>query len=305
MNTNLGKIHLKSLKKLSKKLEKLVRSHLWVKILIAMVLGVLTGILLSPDTGLVGSKASSTIGEWVALPGHLFLTLIQMIVIPLIFASVIRGIAASEDVDQLKRVGSRVVVYFLVTTTIAIIIGLSVAYLIKPGTYIDPGMLDAAAGQETVLESPEMETLPDMIVGLLPQNPLSAMVESQMLQVVIFSMILGIALIAMAPKAAKPILDLLGSLQEVCMTVVQWAMKLAPFAVFGLLAQITIKIGLDALLGMGIYVITVILGLLLLLVFYLLLVFFLGKKNPWKFLKHIREVQLLAFSASSSAAVMP
>jgi Na+/H+-dicarboxylate symporter len=129
--------------------------------------------------------------------------------------------------------------------------------------------------------------------------------EREMLQVVLFAVFIGLALVAMPPKQAQPILSLMGSLQEVCMTVVRWAMYIAPFAVFGLLAQITIKVGLDALLGMAVYVGTVILGLLLMIVFYLLIVSFFGRYNPLRFLSAVREVQLLAFSTSSSAAVMP
>jgi Na+/H+-dicarboxylate symporter len=109
----------------------------------------------------------------------------------------------------------------------------------------------------------------------------------------------------MAPAQSKPLLDLMASLQEVCMTVVRWAMWLAPFAVFGLLAQLTTKIGLNALLGMAVYVGTVLLGLLLLLACYLLLLFIFAGQRPMAFLRASREVLLLAFSTSSSAAVMP
>jgi Na+/H+-dicarboxylate symporter len=100
-------------------------------------------------------------------------------------------------------------------------------------------------------------------------------------------------------------LDLLGSLQEVCMTVVRWAMLLAPVAVFGLLAQLTAKLGLDALLGMAVYVGTVLAGLLLLFMLYLVIIFLLARHSPLAFMRSVRDVLLLAFSTSSSAAVMP
>ena len=308
MISYLKSLHPRDLKVLSTKLKGLIKEHLWVKIIVAMFLGVAVGVLLSPSTGLVSSGLSAGIAEWVALPGQIFLTVIQMIVIPLIFASVIRGIAASEDLDQLKKVGLRLVAYFLLTTTLSIIIGLSVASIIRPGAYIDPGMLaqtEVTEGINGDMAEDDMGSIPSMIVGLIPQNPLSAMVESQMLQIVIFAIVFGIALTAIAPKEAKPLLEVLGSLQEVCMSVVAAAMKLAPIAVFGLIAQITIRVGLEALLGMGVYMGTVLLGLLILLIVYLLIVTFAGGVNPIRFLKHIREVQLLAFSASSSAAVMP
>jgi Na+/H+-dicarboxylate symporter len=152
---------------------------------------------------------------------------------------------------------------------------------------------------------PALAELPETVLTLLPANPLSAMVEGDMLRVVIFATMVGVALVMMAPAQAKPLLDLLGSLQEVCMTVVRWAMLLAPLAVFGLMAQLTAKIGLDALVGMAAYVGTVLLGLLLLMCVYLTLLFVVVQRKPLPFLSGVREVLLLAFSTSSSAAVMP
>jgi len=131
------------------------------------------------------------------------------------------------------------------------------------------------------------------------------MVQGEMLQIVIFAVIFGIALVSMVPTQAKPMLDLLGSLQEVCMTVVRWAMHLAPLAVFGLMAQLTTKIGLGALLGMAIYVATVLFGLLLMLAVYLVMLRLFVQEKPLKFLSGARDVLLLAFSTSSSATVMP
>ena len=299
----------RSLKYLTRHLQHLIQGRLWLKVLIAMVLGVSAGIILGPSAGLVDPKASSVVGEWLALPGNIFLGLIQMIVVPLIFASVIRGLAASEDMDQLRKMGLRVVIYFVATTTIAITIGLALALLIQPGNFIDSGSVTAAGDAGTAAgeaaEVPGIEQVPEIIAGILPDNPLGSMVQGEMLQVVLFAIILGIAIVTMTPKQSKPLLELLGSLQEVCMTVVRWAMLLAPVAVFGLLAQITMKVGMEALLGMAVYVSTVLLGLLCLVSVYLFLVFFIGRKTPWEFLKAAREVQLLAFSTSSSAAVMP
>lgn len=158
---------------------------------------------------------------------------------------------------------------------------------------------------ENAPEVNEESSLPDVITNILPDNPLSAMVEQQMLQVVIFSILFGIALVSLKEESSKPMLDILASIQEVCMTVVRWAMAIAPLAVFGLLAQITIRVGIDAILGMAIYVLTVLLGLFILLCFYFLIIYITNKKSPIWFLRSVRDVQLLAFSSSSSAAVMP
>ena len=304
-------LYPRSLKYLADYLQSLVRGRLWLQVLVGMVLGITVGIMMGPSVGWISPAIAATVSDWLAFPGKLFLALIQMIVIPLVFASIIRGLAATEDLEQLRKMGSRVVLYFVATTALAIIIGLVVASVIKPGTYIDSQTLQAtmAATPVTIEQTAEVginfKELPQKVITLLPANPLSSMVESDMLQVVIFAMVIGVALVMMAPAQSKPMLDLLGSLQEVCMTVVRWAMMLAPVAVFGLLAQLTAKLGLDALLGMAIYVGTVLLGLLLLFLVYLVIIFFVARLNPLVFIKSVRDVLLLAFSTSSSAAVMP
>jgi len=312
MKQYLEMIHPKPLTGLVSYLQGMIKGRLWLKIIIAMIAGLVTGIILSPQTGLIAKDAAEVLGSWLAIPGNIFLGLIQMIVVPLIFASVIRGLASSDDLEQLKKVGVRLVIYFLITTSIAIIIGLSVSTIIKPGNYIDSGYAETQIDVEELTANgdespavPDSTGLPEVVIGLIPQNPLGSMVEREMLQVVLFAIFIGLALVAMPPKQAQPILSLMGSLQEVCMTVVRWAMHIAPFAVFGLLAQITIKVGLDALLGMAVYVGTVILGLVMMILVYLLIISLFVRYNPLHFLSAVREVQLLAFSTSSSAAVMP
>ena len=305
-------LHPRSLKHLTEHLQALVKGRLWLQVLIAMALGLAVGVVLGPSVGWVAPRTAAVIGDWLAFPGQLFLALIQMIVIPLVFASIIRGLAATEDLEQLRKMGIRVVGYFVVTTAIAIVIGLFLALTIKPGLFVDSQALQtsmsttpAASAQEVAGARPALTDLPQRLLRLLPANPLSSMVQSEMLQVVIFAMIVGVALVMMAPSQSKPLLDLTGSLQEVCMTVVRWAMLLAPLAVFGLLAQLTSRLGLDALLGMAVYVGTVLLGLVLMLVFYLVVVYVGARRDPLAFLRAVREVLLLAFSTSSSAAVMP
>lgn len=303
-------LHPRSLKYLNGFVQGFVRGRLWLKVLIGMVLGLLTGIAIGPSVGWVEPGVAAMASSWLALPGQLFLALIQMIVIPLVFASIIRGLAATENMEQLRKVGTRVVIYFVATTVVAIAIGLFLALLLRPGQFVDAQTVQAALGTkpvaaQTVPAVPAFAELPQKVLTLLPANPLSSMVENDMLRVVIFAMVVGAALVMMAPTQSRPLLDLLGSLQEVCMTVVRWAMVLAPFAVFGLLAQLTAKIGLNALAGMAAYVGTVLLGLLLLFVMYLLLLYAGVRQRPLGFVSAVREVLLLAFSTSSSAAVMP
>lgn len=284
----------------------LVQHRLWLKVLIGMFLGLITGILLGPSTGLVAPATGSIIGNWLAFPGRLFIATIQMIVIPLVIASVVRGLAATEDMEQLRKVGVRVVLFFTATTALASAIGLWIGNLFNPGKLLQNVTLPKQDTSDIAPAAmPDVTSLPDVLLGLLPGNPLDAMVQGQMLQVVIFSIIVGVALVSMPAEQSRPMLDLLRSLQQICMTVVHWAMRLAPYAVFGLMAQLTTSIGLSALLGMASYVFTVLSGLLILMLVYLLLLRLMAGQHPMQFLKHCRDVLLLAFSTSSSAAVMP
>lgn len=300
---------IKTLKSLNIYLQKLVEGKLWLKVIIALFLGVGVGILLSPGIGWVPVSVSQPLGSWLALPGKLFLKLVQMIMIPLIFASIIRGIASNNE-EQLRKMGLGVVVYFVFTTAISITIGTIITSLIKPGNLIHEQSAEehSAALANTTVESssvPGWSDIPNAISELLPDNPLASMVTGEMLSIVIFTIIIGIAITALSKSMQQPIMTLLSAIQEICMTVVRWAMKLVPLAVFGLMAQLSSSIGVSSLTGIGLYFVVVLLGLFLLLCVYLLLVSLLGKTNPFVFLKKIRDVQLLAFSTTSSAAVMP
>jgi Na+/H+-dicarboxylate symporter len=292
----------------------LVRTRLWAQIIAGMVLGIGLGLLLSPSgVGLVSENAANQIGSWVALPGQLFLALIQMVVVPLVISSIVLGIASSGDLSFLKRIALRIAPYFVATTTISVLLGIVVATLLKPGEYIDRELVQSVLSTEhsgTIeqTDSTPMEpeqSIPEQLVSLIPTNPLSAALDRSMLQIVVFALLMAAALVSISAERSQLVTDLLVAIQELAMKVVSWAMMMAPYAVFGLLAQITIKIGPDAILSMSAYVGTVLLGLLLLLVFYLAIVAFVAGRNPLTFLAAVREVQLLAFSTSSSAAVMP
>ncbi|WP_394357558.1 dicarboxylate/amino acid:cation symporter [Methanohalophilus levihalophilus] len=304
-------IHPRSLKNLSYQLQALIKERLWLKILLGMFLGIIAGLLLGPSAGFIAPDTANIIGEWIAIPGYIFLALLQMIVVPLVFASIIRGIASGENMEQLRKMGLRTVAFFLATTAIAIIIGLGIATLVQPGMFLSGDILQstmensAYVTPQNEMDMPSLSDVQGLVGTLLPTNPLSALVTGQMLQVVMFSVIIGIALVSMAPASSKPLLELLGSVQEVTMTVVKWSMLLAPFAVFGLLTKFTINLGIDTLLGMTVYVGTVLAGLLIMMLIYLIIVFVLTKMNPMKFLQSVRDLLLLAFSTSSSAAVMP
>lgn len=317
----LRELHPRSLKRLSATLAVLVRTRLWAQILVGMVLGITVGAILSPRAGLIADQATADIiGNWLALPGLLFLQLISMIVLPLVFCSIVLGLASSDSARELRQVGGRAVPFFLVTTVFACVVGLGAALLLEPGNYLPEELrleartaealtgADQAGGpsEDTALVArPGLGDVPRTLVDLLPASPLEAAANRAMLQWVIFSLVIAVAIVRMAPHVSRPLIDLLGAVQEICMIVIKWAMFIAPAAVFGLLAQITIRIGLEALFGMSAYVGTVLVALAILMLAYTLLAWGLAGLRPLRFLTASREVLLLAFATSSSAAVMP
>lgn len=281
----------------------LVEQRLWMKVLLGLFLGALTGALLGRPAKLFPPGFGPALTNWLALPGDLFIRLVQMIMIPLIIASIVAGIAGGGQAANVAKLGLRVGVYFLGTTVVAILIGLAVVLAISPGQGISLE-LPPGAPRSATTDLP-LENLPGVLSGLVPTNPLASMLAGEMLSLVIFALIVGAALVAMPRDKSEPILDLLASVQEICMTVTKWAMKLAPVAVFGLMARTTAKSGLGVLAGLGWYVLTVVTALLVLLALYLLVIAFLPRISVRHFIRSIRDVLLLAFSVASSAAVMP
>ncbi len=226
----------------------LIRGKLWAQILIGMVLGISLGLLISPHGGgVLAADQVDTVASWLALPGQLFLSVIQMVVIPLVVASIVLGIAASGDTASLKRMGFRIVPYFIATTTISVTLGITLAKVVQPGSFVDvravQGLLEQDAGDVAELSAQNgavvNETIPQRIVDIVPTNLTAAALQQSMMQIVVFAIFMGVALLAIGQARASPILELSRSVQEACMKVVGWAMAIAPIAVFSLLASIT------------------------------------------------------------------
>jgi len=292
----------------------LLRERLWLQVLIGMAFGVGTGLVIAPSAGWLSAGTSNVLSSWLALPGQAFLASIKFVVVPLVLASVIRGIAGGENPELVGKLGIRSVIFFIATTIIAVLIGLGCAFLIEPGAFIDQSqigpMLSApvapiAPAGEPASPAASLVAIPEQIVGLLPTNLLAALAEGEMLHIVVGSAILGIAILSLPRAQSQPILDLLGGLQAICMVIVKWVLRFAPIAVFGLMADISARVGLKAIVGMGAYVGTVVAGLLVLFGVYLLIILIFARRSPLAFLGQAREALLLAFSTSSSAAVMP
>ncbi len=300
-------LEFRPLNNLSVHLERLIKGRLWLKVIFGLVLGAGAGVLLNPSTGLLSSEISLRLADWLDLPGQIFMRLVQMIMIPLIFTSILTGIVSNTS-ENLKSFGLRLLLYFVFTTAIAIMIGLVVTLILKPGQYIFSlgGFPNSSESQNIPIEETKLiENIPNAISNLIPNNPLESILTGEMLGVVIFTIIIGVAITQLREETARPIIRFSEAIQKICMIVVSWAMALVPYAVFGLIAALLSRTGVEIFLGLGYYMGVVILGLFLLMVFYLVLVLTITKKNPFQFLRAIREPQLLAFSTASSAAVMP
>ena len=289
----------------------LIESRLWAQILVAMVVGVGLGLLLSPQTEgpfSLSPESAELWAEWLRLPGQLFLNVIQMVVIPLVVTSIILGLTSAGDPAFLRKVGLRIAPYFVGTTTLAVLLGALVATTIKPGRFIDGAGFtsEAVSAAGEVMEAPAaLASVPDQIANLVPANIDNAMLTGNMLQIVVYALFIGVAMSIIGPDRSEPLSRLLQTVQEVAMKIVGWAMRLAPFAVLGLISDFVIRAGLDALVGLSAYILSVLLGLIALLGAYLLIVLVLGRRNPFAFAGQVVEAQLLAFSTSSSAATMP
>ena len=300
-------LKIRSLNNLTVYLERLVEGRLWLKVIIGLVLGVGLGVILNPSTGLISENMSSQLANWLDLPGQIFMKLVQMIMIPLIFASIISGIVSNTS-ENLKTFGLKLLGYFFFTTAAAISIGMVLTIIMKPGRYIFELGGFPNNGNEQVVSNREtnlIDNIPGAISNLIPDNPLESILMGEMLGVVIFTIIIGVAITQLKDEIARPIIRFTEAIQKICMVIVSWAMTLVPYAVFGLMGALLSRIGVEIFLGLGYYMLVVIAGLILLIIFYLLLIVVLAKKNPLKFLQEIREPQLLAFSTASSAAVMP
>lgn len=285
--------------------------ELWFQVMMAMVLGLVVGLILSPfGLGLLSETDTEHVAPWIALPGNLFLAMIRMVVIPLVLSSIVMGITSSGDINFLKKVSMRIFPYFIATTMVATGIGAGTALLVQPGKYIDSTLIaDVMEGSPVAdtldVEPVEKQHLTDRLIELIPTNYIKSALDQDMLATVILALFLGMAMVAITPDRMKPMFEFVVAVQDISMKIIEWAMKLAPVAVFALICNITMRVGLAAIVGMAAYMGSVVTGLFLLLLLYLLIVWSLGKMSPIEFLKNIGSVQLLAFSTSSSAATIP
>ncbi len=301
---------LHPIKELYSYLQSLVQTRLWLKVLIAMAAGIALGAYFATHPRWIGESTMHALINWIAFPGNLFIRVVQMIMIPLMFSSVVQGIAGGNNKEYLMKSGPRLLVYYAFTTTFVLILTVLLASVIRPGSYMDASSLitaDMALNAHASQEIPRLSfgAIPNMITELLPANPLAALVSGDMLSIVVFAVIIGISLANIPADTAIPLLKVLYSVQEITMSITRWAMKLAPLAVFGLMCQVTSKVGIETILGLSMFMLTVVAGLLLVVGVYTCILLLVARIDVRRFFSDARDVLLLAFSVASSAAVMP
>ena len=280
------------------------------KILIGIVLGVIFGFLLSDITG-----GKEWIQDWVKPFGTIFINSLKLIAIPLIIGSLIKGVSDLKDFSKLSKIGTRAFSFYILTTVIAISIGLMLVNIIQPGKSISEStrnqlVSEYSSNTESIAEAAKeqqnygpLKVLEDVV----PSNIFAAAGDNRnMLQVIFFSILFGIGLILVSESKAKPVKDFFDSFNEVIMKLIDIIMLTAPFGVFALIASLIVESpNLDLFIALFWYALTFIIGIALLLILYSVLASVISKRKLSVFVKGIAPAQLVAFSTSSSAATLP
>ena len=275
-----------------------------------MLIGILFGLIMSQM-----SFGKILIVNYVKPFGTIFINSLKLIAIPLILASLIKGISDLKDISKLSMLGSRTIALYLMTTVIAVSIGLTVVNIVKPGKSINNETRidllkaygdDIESKRELADNQKETEPLKPLI-DLVPDNIFLSLTENKnMLQVIFFSIFFGIGLILLPKKKSRSVKKFIDSLNHVILKLIDIIMNLAPYGVFSLLASLVVEApSLSLFKALGMYSITLLLGLVIMILFYSLIIKLYANQNLKSFFKGISPAQLLAFSTSSSAATLP
>jgi len=277
-------------------------------------------ILIGLGAGIVVGAVANFAGiEWLRSAllflepvGTAFIRLITMIVIPLIVASIIMGASSLGDLTRLGRIGGKTVVYYMCTTAIAVTIGLLISNFVAPGSRIDPSTRDALASQFSTEASASVKlaeqapSVKDVLLGIIPRNPVAAAANFELLPLIFFAVVFGAAISLLKGDNKSAVLNFFGGINDASMIIIHWIMKLAPYAVFALIAAVIARFGMDLLRSLLVYSAVVLAGLAIhVLTTLTFLVRFAAGINPVTFFKRIAAVQLFAFSTSSSNATLP
>ena len=280
------------------------------KILIGMVLGVVFGFLMVNFSG-----GKELVLDWVKPFGTIFINALKLIAVPLILGSLISGVSDLKDISKLSKMGGKTVMIYLVTTVVAVTIGLVLVNSFQPGSSIS----DKTRTELVSSYSESTQKYKDEAANQKRQGPLNALVEmvpdniigassenKNMLQVIFFAIFFGVGLILLPEDKAKPVKDFFNSFNEVILKMIDLIMLAAPYGVFALLAALIVESpSADLFAALGWYALTVVLGLFMMILIYTTLVYIFSGMKPKVFLQGISPAQLLAFSTSSSAATLP
>ncbi|MDR5658338.1 dicarboxylate/amino acid:cation symporter [Serpentinicella sp. ANB-PHB4] len=272
---------------------------LTLKILVGLLAGLVTGIILY---NIPTNYVTDTIlinGVFLVV-GQLFLRAIMMMVVPLVFISIVNGASSMGDVKKLGRIGLKTLVFYLITTAVAISIAISIAYVVNPGVGLD--MSKVVTSEPTIGES---IPLAQVIIDIIPSNPINAMAAGNMLQVIAFALFIGIGLSALGEKT-KDVANMFEQLNELMMKLVSYVMEIAPYGVFCLIATTFSTLGFEAMVPLLKYMMTVIVALIFhaVVTYGGILKIFTGL-SPLRFFKKFLPATSVAFSTASSGATLP
>lgn len=288
------------------------KSTLWVRVLIGLALGAALGLALRQLLG--ADVAGDLVTTWLRPIGDAFVNLIRMLVVPLIFVTLVAGVTAMGDPARLGSLGGRAIALFLVTTWIAVALGLVFGSVIQPGagfdvTGLSAGNLDSARARLEVNEDAAAlsigEQLTRQLLGIIPDNPVAAMASGDVLQVIFFAILIGVGCL-LAGEAGKPLARLFDSASEVVLAVTKLVMEVAPIGVFALMAWVMATQGLGVFLVLGKMVVALYIACLLHMVLtYGAIIKLLARLPVAPFFRGVIDAQAVAFSTSSSNATLP
>lgn len=275
--------------------------QLHTQILIGLVLGVVAGIIIGP---------SATVIRPV---GTLFIRLITMIVVPIVLSSIVVGTASLGDIRKLGRIGLKTIIYFLVTTALAVALGIFLTDIVGPGRHLDPATKNLLLANYRGAVTEKIQNLTagkpnvvDMLINLVPGNPFEALAKGDMLQIIFFSIFLGIALTFLPDEKRFPLIRFFDGISDAMVQIVHIVMKMAPLGVFALIAAITGEFGLKILLTLFQYSAVVFSGLsIFLLVAYPVALKLFTPMSAVEFFRGMKDAMIVAFSTSSSNATLP
>jgi len=275
-------------------------NKLFIAIIVALILGVVLGGIIHyqfPDTKEVFSKN-------IKLLGTIFIRMVQMIIAPLVFSTLVVGIAKMGDMKMVGRVGAKAMAWFISASLISLLLGMVLVNTLAPGKGTNIKMDDTSSASE-LLEKTQSFSLEEFVKHVIPKSIFEAFATNEILQIVIFSILFGIALSAFSKKEAKPIIKLLDSISHVVLKMVTYIMWVAPLGVFGAVAAAVANYGFEIFSLYANYLFAFAIGIIVLWILLLFVGYLILGPRLWTLLKRIKSPLLIAFSTTSSEAVFP